>query len=271
MRIAVIGDVGGHLVELSAELARLGVDPGAGLPEDLVVIQVGDLVHRGPDSDGVIRLVDQHLQDQQAQWIQLIGNHESIYLTLPAFICPKRIRARSSRTLQRWWKDGRAVVAAAVETDDESFLVTHAGVTAAFWADQLGAPVDAKEAARRINALAAANDYALFRSGCLLTGRVNPHAGPLWADTARELVPGWLDRQMPFSQVHGHTTMINWRERDLPPESPMSAVTSIDAVAKHETVWIEGRRLIGIDPGHLTTPVTPWRALELDGVALVPR
>jgi hypothetical protein len=172
--------------------------------------------------------------------------------------------------LRRWWKDGNAVAAVAIRAADESFLVTQAGMTAAFWSDLLDAPVTAEEAADRINKLAAANDAAVFRPGCVLTGRVNPHAGPLWADSARELVPGWLDRQMPFSQIHGHTTMTNWREPHRKPEPTLAAVVSIDIAAKHETMWTEGGRLIGIDPGHLARPVTPWRALELDGVVSTP-
>jgi hypothetical protein len=266
MRIALIGDVGGHVDELRAELAWLGADEEGALPQDLTVIQVGDLVHRGPDSDGVIALVDRYIQAYPDRWIQLLGNHEAIYLRAPAFPWSDRLRTRSKRTLRRWWKDGNAVAAVAVQVADESFLVTHAGVTAAFWSDLLGAPATAEEAAERINKLAAANDAAVFRPGCLLTGRVNPYAGPLWADCARELVPGWLDRQMPFSQIHGHSMMTNWREPHRPPESTLLAVVSIDVTAKHETVWIDGGRLIGIDPGHLAEPMTPWRALELDGV-----
>ena len=44
--MAVLGDVGGHLAALRAELTRLGVpDGGDGpIPADLTVVQVGDLV-----------------------------------------------------------------------------------------------------------------------------------------------------------------------------------------------------------------------------------
>ena len=271
MRVAVIGDVGGHLDQLYAELVRLGADPAERLPDDLVVVQVGDLVHRGPDSDGVIDLVDRYLRTQPGRWIQLIGNHESIYLDHAAFNWPDQISTRARRVLRQWWSAGQAVVATAVETGGESFLVTHAGVTAAFWSDHLGAPRQAQEAADRINQLAAAKDHALFRPGFMLTGRTNAHAGPLWADTARELVPGWLDRQMPFSQIHGHATMINWGQSEPSERSPVQAVTSVDATAKHQTVWIGDHRLIGIDPGHCVAPVTSWRALVLDGVVHAPR
>src|SRR5215470_18849911 len=99
-RVAVIGDVGGHADQLREALARLGTDgdeprlpggaqaePGFGgaehpprLPEGLTVIQVGDLVDRGPDSTGVLDLVGRYLEEQPDQWIQLAGNHEAQYL-----------------------------------------------------------------------------------------------------------------------------------------------------------------------------------------------
>ena len=91
-RVAVIGDVGGHLSELRRELVRLGADEETGeLPADLTIVQVGDLVHRGPDSAGVVRLVDRHLRARPGQWIQLVGNHEAQYLTAPAFAWPERL------------------------------------------------------------------------------------------------------------------------------------------------------------------------------------
>jgi hypothetical protein len=80
MRVAVIGDIGGHVDELRAELARLGVKRDGLLPSDLLVIQVGDLVHRGPASDDVITLVDSYLRNEPHRWIQLVGNHEANYL-----------------------------------------------------------------------------------------------------------------------------------------------------------------------------------------------
>ena len=69
-RIAVIGDVGGHLGHLRAALIALGADgDDLRLPSDLTVIQVGDLVDRGPDSSGVLDLVGRLLDDQPEQWI----------------------------------------------------------------------------------------------------------------------------------------------------------------------------------------------------------
>jgi len=40
------------------------------LPHDLVIVQVGDLVHQGPDAEGVMHLVQQISDHQPAQWIR---------------------------------------------------------------------------------------------------------------------------------------------------------------------------------------------------------
>ena len=195
MRIAVIGDVGGHAKPLRHELARLGARPDGSLPEDLIVVQVGDLIHRGPDSAQVVDIVDRYLRTQPTQWIQLIGNHEAHYLQPPVFAWPETLSRKHIRILNRWWQNGAAAVAAAVETAYESFLITHAGITAEFWASILGGPPTAAEAARRINELAKADADTVFRAGALLHGTTAPDAGPLWADTTTELLPGWADRQ----------------------------------------------------------------------------
>jgi hypothetical protein len=267
MRIAVIGDVGGHAEQLRHELTRLGAHPDGSLPGDLLVIQVGDLIHRGPDSDQVVGIVDRYLRSQPDQWIQLIGNHEANYLQPPVFRWPEELSRKHIRTLTRWWRNGAAAVAAAVDTADESFLITHAGITAQFWASVLGGPPTAAEAARRINELARAGVDSVFRAGIFLHGSITADAGPLWADTTTELLPGWTDRRMPFSQIHGHNSITSWREHDATaPRSGIEALVTRDVPAKHEIVHLAGGRLIGIDPDHRETPTTPWRALELSGI-----
>jgi hypothetical protein len=266
MRIAVIGDIGGHAEQLRLELVRLGARPDGSLPADLVVIQVGDLIHRGPDSSQVIDIVDHYLRSQPAQWIQLIGNHEANYSETPVFRWPETLSRKHTRIVKRWWRDGSAAVAAAVDTADESFLITHAGITAQLWANALGGPASAADAARRINELARAGADVVFRAGIFLHGTIAPDAGPLWADTTTELLPGWADRHMPFSQIHGHNSITAWREQDTAVFRPsIEALVTLDAAAKHEIVHLAGGRLIGIDPDHRETPTTPWRAFGLTG------
>jgi hypothetical protein len=266
-RVAVVGDLGGHLEDLTAELVRLGADPASGrLPDDLTVVQVGDLVHRGPDSEGVVALVDHHLQTQPDQWVQLVGNHEAQYLAEPLFEWPERLSPQAEATLRRWWSSGLMRVAASVTTAQEDYLVTHAGLTAGFWRDVLGGPDDVREAARLLNALAGSQEAELFRPGHMLSGRRPTRAaGPVWAAAATELVPGWAHRPLPFSQVHGHSSLYDWSQQRFRASAGLIRVTRLDAEAKHETTTLDGGRLVGVDPGHGRRPVRPWRALELRG------
>ena len=268
-RVAVVGDVAGHLDELRTELRRLGADGGTGrLPDDLTIIQVGDLVHRGPASDAVVALVDGYLTHQPTQWVQLVGNHEAQYLRDPAFDWPERISDRSRDTLRRWWAGGQMRVATCVGADAESFLITHAGVTAGFWRGTLGAPSSAEQAATTINSLIGTDDGALFRAGTMLHGRRRARsAGPVWAATAAELLPGWLATTLPFSQIHGHDSIFDWQRRRFrsadDSADDLARLTVLDEEAKHESTVLAGGRIIGIDPGHGGRPHTPWRAWEI--------
>ncbi|WP_018602427.1 metallophosphoesterase [Mycobacterium sp. 155] len=250
IRVAVIGDVGGHVEELRRELRSLGTSATGVLPDDLVVIQVGDLVHRGPDSDGVIRLVDYYLNTYPDQWIQLLGNHEVYYLRPNTFVWWDRIGYLEQRILKKWWREEKLHAAVAVETDDEEFLVTHAGVTEKFWREHLHAPRTASEAARRINSLARTGCETLYGGGAML-GAPNPMVGPIWASRNDELVPGWEGTTLPFSQVHGHSG--SHGECDHP-------TTTYDPELHHEETRLAGGRLIGIDPGHLAEATPRWGA-----------
>ncbi|MFT4088654.1 MAG: metallophosphoesterase [Gordonia sp. (in: high G+C Gram-positive bacteria)] len=265
MRIAVIGDVGGHLDELRAELRLLGVENDGELPDGLAVVQVGDLVHRGPESDAVVELVGTYLERHPDRWIQLMGNHEAFYLRPPEFLWPDQISRPSTSVLRKWWKRGKLVGAASIVTPDESFLVTHAGLTAGFWSHGLGAPASSGEAARRLNQMVRGDDPVFFSSGRMLTGRANPYAGPIWAESSSELIPGWADANMPFSQIHGHSNLVDWRSADTVAPGPGGVIMAADFYAKHATVWIGGRRIVGVDPGHGPEPMRPWRSFVVEG------
>ena len=103
-RVAVFGDVGGHAKQLRRALVALGAAPDTlTLPPDLTIVQVGDLIHRGPDSPGVIEIVRRMLDDQPRQWVQLAGNHEAQYLTPPKFHWPERLPQADLETLFEWW------------------------------------------------------------------------------------------------------------------------------------------------------------------------
>ena len=264
-RVAVIGDVAGHLRELRSELRRLGADAHSGaLPADLLVVQVGDLVHRGPDSAGVVALVEHYLNEQPDQWIQLVGNHEAQYLAQPRFSWPERLDPTTADTLRRWWNSGQLVVAVALRTPQrEDFLVTHAGLTVGFWGDVLDHLASADQVATGLNSLIGSHDDVLFSAGQMLGGgRPARLAGPLWAATATELIPPWVGTRLPFSQVHGHSSLVDWSDRTPRLLGPLGAATTLDATAKHETTVLPGGRIVGVDPGHGSRPRRPWRAWE---------
>ncbi|CCH78422.1 Metallophosphoesterase [Nostocoides japonicum T1-X7] len=263
-RVAVIGDVGGHTGALRRELRRLGADPVEGtLPPGLLVVQVGDLVHRGPDSDGVVALVDRYLRTQPDQWVQLVGNHEAQYLREPVFDWPDEVADATAETIRRWWGDGLMRVGVALPTPDGDFLVTHAGLTAGMWRAVLDTPIDARRAARRLNGLVGRRDAAVFRAGAMLGRRASGSAGPLWAEAASELVPSWFQTRIPFHQVHGHSTLVDWATGRFRGSAQIEDLTTVDPVARHETTRLDGGVIIGIDPDHGVEPTARWRSLEI--------
>lgn len=265
-RVAVIGDVGGHADPLRAELARLGVpDEGAGaLPPDLMVVQVGDLVHRGPDSEGVVALVDRHLESTPERWIQLVGNHEAFYLRRRQFSWSERVPRSTAAVLRRWWRSGRMRPAVALRAAGEDLLVCHAGLTRGFWSEVLGAPADVATAADAINALARRRGRALFKPGTMLGWRDPDHsAGPVWAAAGTEVAASWSGHELPFSQVHGHSSAYNWRSGQWHLDDALRAAAALDEAARHVTITLPGGRLVGVDPCHGAEGQGTWRAFEL--------
>lgn len=264
-RVAVIGDVHGQLVALRYELVRLGADPHTGeLPEDLTVVQVGDIVHRGPDSGGVVALIDRYLREQPGRWIQLVGNHEAFYLGGRSFQWNERIDSGTVATIEKWWADGSMHVAVALPTTLGDYLVSHAGLTAGFWRAALDMPTSAAAAAVALNELPVGGPRKVFRTGAMLGRRKSGSAGPVWADAAHELVPSWFQTRMPFSQVHGHCTVTDWETGKMRGSDAVIASTITNPIARHEITSLRGGRIIGVDPDHGATAASLWAAWEAE-------
>lgn len=274
-RVAVVGDVGGHLAALRQELQRLGADPATGrLPDDLTVVQVGDLVHRGPDSDGVVALVERYLREQPERWVQLLGNHEAQYVRPPAFDWPERIGDAAAATIHGWWEARLLRPAVAVRSDGVDWLVTHAGLTAGYWEQVLERPPSARLAAAALDSFAGRHDDVLLHAGQMLGGGPpDGTAGPVWASAATELVPSWLavDVAMPFDQVHGHSTLTDWRRGRLDCRPDVAARTTLDVARSHETTLVGERRIVGVDPKHGARANRRFEAYVLDDAVVLPR
>jgi serine/threonine protein phosphatase 1 len=99
-RVYAIGDVHGCAKELATLLEMIAEDHEARGPAKLTVILLGDLVNRGPDSAGAIRLARELLSSGAGRLIK--GNHEEI------FVSAARGHRQAVRTLLR--NGGRATL-----------------------------------------------------------------------------------------------------------------------------------------------------------------
>ncbi|QDC11427.1 serine/threonine protein phosphatase [Oceanicola sp. D3] len=88
MRVYAIGDIHGHLDKLRSVHAFIEEDKARVKDPDAVVVHVGDLVDRGPDSSGVLGYLAEGMATGQP-WIVLKGNHDRM---MRRFLEPDRLR-----------------------------------------------------------------------------------------------------------------------------------------------------------------------------------
>jgi Calcineurin-like phosphoesterase len=249
-KIVIVGDVGGCADQLIEVIGTTVEDPGT------LVIQVGDLIDRGPDSSAVLAFVRQRLDAGRGGWIQLIGNHESQYLGGEPF-WPQQLTPSDAELLRTWWMKEWLRVAAAVRTaEGEELLVTHAGLSVQAWQD-LGEPMTASTAADLLNT----------RPEQLLWN----DRGPLWAEAGPDVYQSWLhaSEPVPFGQVHGHSTIVSYRRETWLCGERIRQRSTVDWTARHTFTRIGGCRFIGIDPKHGTTGAATWSALILHDAVLL--
>lgn len=270
MRTVIIGDVGGHSNVFRRLLAAAGVGDTLRVPEGVTIVQVGDLVHKGPDSDECVALAGKLLARNPSGYVQLVGNHEAHYLGGPSVAGRPGVIpvARETRaTLRSWWRDGLMKVAHPIVESVElgPVLVTHGGLTVGCWRE-LGSPGSPEEAAALLNG---AGEELVFRPGALMTGRVDESAGPLCPRAGAELAAGWLRRgTMPFSQVHGHEGVWFWPENGFHDDVPVRVreASTVDPVRRFCAVRVGQRVLFCVDPVLGTIPPDGFNGatLELD-------
>lgn len=256
MDILIYGDIGGHYEPFMESLARYGVDTEEAIvPEGTVIIQVGDLVHRGPQSEELVAWVDRALKnnDQGAgTWIQLLGNHEGHHVGGPTFGENRdgkwhdfTLEEEAEKTLKRWWKSDLAHMAASVTRTDfdepREVLVTHAGLTWHTWVG-IGEPFSARSAAVALNSQGSKWSFA---PGWMLGGYYKSRNGSVmppsvaWASAAKEVYPSWEEREATFDQVHGHSTIWHWTKSDWFVDYSIGAKTTRDGERRF-TRWENG-------------------------------
>lgn len=250
-RIAIVGDVGGHAWVLRRCLQELGADLSDGtLPEDLVVVQVGGLVHLGPDSAGVVGLVDRLVTGSPQQWIQLIGSHEAQEgLGGPSF-WHEALDDGLREQLRRWVSSQRARLAVGIDTVEYGpVLVTHAGLTRQKW-EEIGRPGDPAAAAVALNAELDADPARAFAPGEMMGVKPRLPVGVAWA-SPRELLASWDMEELPFSQVHGHATPRRWASDTWAPGLPRRTTARAEAHPERrhsDFLWPGGEHIICVHP-----------------------
>lgn len=73
-RLDIVGDIHGEIDALKNLMVHLGYDPSGNHPDNRKLVFLGDLIDRGPDSLGVVRLVQRLIEAGNAYAI--LGNHE---------------------------------------------------------------------------------------------------------------------------------------------------------------------------------------------------
>ncbi len=106
-RLYAIGDIHGHSALLADLLGQIRADHRQRRPAKLVLVSVGDLIDRGPDSAGVIEQL-LTLDLAEFRFIGLAGNHEEVLL---------RIIDGDSDLIGQWLGFGGAECLASYGTD----------------------------------------------------------------------------------------------------------------------------------------------------------
>ena len=265
-RVVVIGDIGGHASQLRWVLQACGA--AEAVPPGTVIVQVGDLIDRGPASAEVLDIVDRYVSTQPERWVQLVGNHEAQYLHYRNQFWPEQLGEAQAAILRRWWGTQRMHVAAAVrDAQGDEYLITHAGLTVGCW-QELEEPMTATTASMHLNM----RPQDLLWRGALPD--VSHAPGPLWAESGRELHEPWMEFYsgggfVPFGQIHGHSAIVSYGDHSWRASEKVRQRACADWRARQFRVRIGGRQFIGVDPKHGKAGAPQWQPLILEEAEVI--
>lgn len=106
-RAYVVGDVHGRLDLLDQLLDRIHADMAEREPRQTLIVFVGDLIDRGPDSKEVVERLRTYRSDD-ARMIFLLGNHEEVLLRIldgDATLMSSWLRFGGAQTLKSYGVD----------------------------------------------------------------------------------------------------------------------------------------------------------------------
>lgn len=260
---AVFGDVGAHYGVLRDSVIGLGVTEQDGnyvIPHNLTIIQLGDLVNKGPNSNLCVQFVDAIMETnnsdgQKGQWIQLIGNHESNYIPGAPKFWPNDCDLHSVDTINRWWDDAKAKLYYMIPQDEgKPFIVTHSGVSAyTYQMFQEDEDYSADAFMKILDYWQKNNMRVVSKPGIMLTGKYTLTAGVFWAEAYSEVYNTWkyFKKEAPFHQIHGHSTAFDWSSKTFYSHigEPFKKEVILDPVKRHSLWSYENTNYYGIDPG----------------------
>ena len=276
MKTYVFGDTGGHLPPLLSSLQKIGVDfTSFTIPENVTIVHLGDLIHKGIYSDELVTIVNKLIENNPGKWIQLFGNHEFQHIKGAPYFWSCNCSAQTISILNNWY-DNKTARASYFIAPRENFslpepffnipkslkfnsdllsnkgiLFSHAGLTFDFW-ESIVSPDSARTASKRINSLTV---HEVSRPGVMLTGhKVGSRAGPVWALSTVEVFASWEKSKIehiPFIQVHGHSPAYNWAYKSWHAGTPMvfRNQTRLDVENRIIYTYNKNSLQICLDPG----------------------
>lgn len=271
--VFTFGDTGGHGLQLFTALNEIGVDlETCTIPEGVVIVHLGDLIHKGPVSNTIVSRVDKLIRNNPGQWLQVLGNHEFQHIEEGIDFWSCNCSLETQTTIQAWHNEGLARIAWAVEdvlpnkwTNGNrplgqerivsSFLATHAGLTYPVW-KSLESPMTATEAADGINA----NGVWCARAAGEMLGMSHKFGvvGPVWAKIATETFQYWdLEAKrsgvkMPFGQLMGHNAPFDFSSEKWWADVSKNFRTQAKVLteSRRTICFVADSVLICMDPGY---------------------
>lgn len=269
MRYIIFGDTGGHYQQLYNSLREIGMTEDYTLPQDIRVIHLGDLIHKGLYSVQILRMIDNIRWTNPGQWIQIIGNHEAQYLGGYQF-WNKRITQDGVRILTEWYEQGFLTFTHTIDaslnypltakTELEDYLLTspvvfsHAGISLPFWANNFN-NIKPENFQKNIEEMPLFN---VHKPGIMLGEEFNIKSpvGPIWAHGINEVWIMWREfDNSPFNQIVGHIAPFIF-EKDSYYPGTLEVFKKVSTLHKKERIVIsplnmdKNKWMFFMDPGY---------------------
>lgn len=267
MKNYVFGDTGGHATQLWQSLKDIGVDVDTGfIPEDVRIIHLGDLIHKGPDSKLLLQRVNKLVRRNPTRWVQVLGNHEFQHLEGSPYFWKCKCDIDDVNIIADWFEMGLAAASFAVPAftsmklevsskpkvaiPESGILFTHAGLTWDWW-NSLGQPENPVEVSMHLNSF----PVDLITVPGEMLGYQGGRPGPVWAVGNTEVFNSWQanPEPMPFIQMHGHTSSYKWGKgewwRKDAGFKPFRDATKLNPESRAVITQMSDSLLIGVDPG----------------------